>query len=85
MWSKHGRDVRLLIPHYHKRGNRRPRLPKGLGDKPDSYKLMRHACEEYYLGWLRRRKNYAYARYLDFCKHKSVPPLGFRSFSYVYL
>ncbi|MDQ9783502.1 hypothetical protein RF094_12420, partial [Serratia marcescens] len=41
VWSRHGRDVRLLIPHYHRRGARQPRYAREDGDHPDTYKLMR--------------------------------------------
>ena len=39
-WSGFGRDIRLLIPYSHKRGNRRARYAREVGDCPDSYKLM---------------------------------------------
>ena len=80
VWSQHGRDIRLLIPHYHLRGARQPRYRKEEGDRPDTYKLMRRAVEDYYMGLPRRRKNYAYRRYVELCKAEGVPPVSDRTF-----
>lgn len=80
VWSRHGRDVRLLIPHYHRRGARQPRYAREDGDHPDTYKLMRQAVEVWYLGMPRRRKNYAYRRYVDLCREQEVPAVSDRTF-----
>ena len=80
VWSRHGRDIRLLIPHYHRRGARQPRYAREDGDRPDTYKLMRQAVEVWYLGMPRRRKNYAYRRYVDLCREQNVPAVSDRTF-----
>ncbi|MER9674592.1 hypothetical protein [Mesorhizobium sp. M0208] len=80
VWSRHGRDIRLLIPLYHLRGSRAPRHPKEDGDRVDTYKLMRRAIEAWYLGMPRRRKNYAYGKYLDLCRDEGVTPVSDRTF-----
>lgn len=80
VWSQHGRDIRLLIPHYHRRGARQARYACEDGDRPDTYKLMRQAVEAWYLGMPRRRKNYAYRRYVDLCAEQGVPAVSDRTF-----
>lgn len=80
VWSRHGRDIRLLIPHYHRRGARQARYAREDGDRPDTYKLMRQAVEAWYLGMPRRRKNYAYRRYVDLCREQGVPAVSDRTF-----
>ena len=80
VWSRHGRDIRLLIPLYHLRGSRAPRHPKDDGDGIDTYKLMRRAVETWYLGMPRRRKNYAYGKYLDLCRAEGMAPVSDRTF-----
>ncbi|MEQ6334726.1 Mu transposase C-terminal domain-containing protein [Sphingobium sp. MK2] len=80
VWSRHGRDIRLLIPHYHRRGARQARYAREDGDRPDTYKLMRQAVEAWYLGMPRRRKNYAYRRYVDLCCEQGVPAVSDRTF-----
>lgn len=80
IWSQHGRDIRLLIPHYHRRGARQSRYAREEGDRPDTYKLMRQAVEAWYLGMPRRRKNYAYRRYLELCREQTIAAVSERTF-----
>ena len=80
VWSEHGRDIRLLIPHYHLRGARQARYPKADGEALDTYKLMKRAVEDYYMETPRRRKNYAYRRYVELCEAEAVPAVSDRTF-----
>jgi putative transposase len=41
---------------------------------------MRQAVEVWYLGMPRRRKNYAYRRYVDLCREQDVPAVSDRTF-----
>ncbi|GAA4250827.1 DDE-type integrase/transposase/recombinase [Azospirillum formosense] len=80
LWSQYGRDIRLLIPHRHLRGNRQARYPRRWDDALDTYKIMRVAIEDYYMRMPRKRKNFAYSKYEEICAEKNVPCVSFRSF-----
>lgn len=80
VWSAFGRDIRLLLPHKHRRGNRRPVYKRQPDDKPDSHSLMGRAAELHYFRMPRKRKKYAYGKYLKFCEEDNVKPFSFRTF-----
>ncbi len=79
-WDGHGRDVRLLIPHVHRRGNHKARFRKEPGDSPDSYKLMAAACEAHWLKPLKVTKDYVYKKYKELCEQHRLTPQSDRSF-----
>ena len=78
-YSNNGRDIRLLIPYHHKRGNRKPRFPKLFGDRPDQYKLMATVCGEVWLSQLKVTKSYVWKRYKKRCELNGLRPLSYRT------
>lgn len=79
LWDSFGRDIRVLIPHHHRRGNRRPRLLSVPGG-PDPYALIAKAVDGQYLRMPRKRKTYAYEKYVDACKAAQLRPASYRTF-----
>jgi len=80
LWSRYGRDIRLLIPHHHLRGNRRSVYPRERGEAPDTYKLMAYAIKVHYMGVPRKRKRYAYDQYVKSCGNNNVQQVSYRTF-----
>ncbi len=82
-WRLYGRDIRLLLPRYDLRGRFGPRKQTERGDKPDAYKLMSEAIDKHYSTMPRKRKKYAYKKYVEMCEAAAIEPLSdcaFRKF-----
>ena len=73
LWKENGRDVRLLLPAYHRRGNRASRYTVSMvADRPDTYQCMDLAISDAFLTMPRRNKEYAYQAYRRLCAEKDV-------------
>ncbi|CAO3435717.1 hypothetical protein [Azospirillum doebereinerae] len=79
LWNSFGRDIRLLIPHQHQRGNRKPGLPYA-SNAITPYTLMAEAVERYYMYMPRKRKTYAYQQYVKACEAIQLPSASYRTF-----
>lgn len=76
LWNSFGRDIRVLIPHHHRRGNHRPGLPHAL----NHHALMADAVKDHYMGKPRKRKLYAYKKYEKACEAAQLKPASYRTF-----
>ncbi|CAO3453705.1 hypothetical protein [Azospirillum argentinense] len=76
LWDRFGRDIRVLIPHHHRRGNHQP----GLLNAPEQSALMTKAIKQHYLGMPRKRKSYAYQQYVKACQVAQLEPASYRTF-----
>ena len=73
LWNENGRDVRLLLPAYHRRGNRASRYAVStVADRPDTYQCMDLAISDAFLTMPRRNKDYAYQAYRRLCADNGV-------------
>jgi hypothetical protein len=82
-WNSLGHDIRILLPHFHLRGRFGPRKNTERGDRPDAYKLMRVAINQFYMTMPRKLKKYAYRKYVELCEAAHIEPLSdgaFRKF-----
>ncbi|MFT4933998.1 MAG: putative transposase [Pseudoalteromonas distincta] len=79
-WRRFGRDIRLLIPLHHKKGNRKPRRKRASGSELDAYKLMDVAIERSYATAPRRKKKFAYGVYISLCAESGIKPFSLHTF-----
>lgn len=88
-WKSAGRDVRALIPQYHRRGDRQDRHPNllHLQTHPDNpkciYGAMQTICTKIYLRIPRVSKKHAYKKLEELCATlaiKCISEKGFRDF-----
>jgi putative transposase len=88
-WKAAGRDIRALIPQYHRRGDRQDRYPNlvHLQNHPDKpkciYGAMQNICTKIYLKIPRVSKKYAYKKLAELCAAhaiKCISEKGFRDY-----
>jgi putative transposase len=88
-WKSGGRDIRALVPQFHRRGDRQDRFPNLIHlqthpDKPKCiYGSMQNICTKIYLKIPRVSKKYAYKKLKELCATlgiKCISEKGFRDY-----
>lgn len=79
-WVRHGRDLRILLPHHHRKGNRLPRAQRATEGGVDPYKLMDEVIEGTYMVMPRKSIKVAYRVYERLCSSNNVDKLSSTTF-----